>query len=273
VEDASHAPIEQIFEITNFIINHAIVNRERILVHCFGGVSRSATVVIAHLIKDHCMTLAEAFATVFSARPWIRPNEGFWAKLQLFEVDEHVVGPARDRVNSLLLNRTISDMRGGMHSASFNERMSAPANVVLAPQRQIGMLKETEMNATAPVRRKNVLRSLIDRILSSPSPASSKPKRSQAFEVQEHPVSPSLVCESSNGQFRGGMRSAMESPLSPAIQTNSYFTNRSRALSILDDDQNAEGSLTHRVMRNARLERVTDWLSIRRILNSESYFV
>ena len=58
---------------------------EKILVHCHAGRSRSATIVIAYLIKNHKMTLNEAVEFVKSKRKIIRPNVGFMKQLENFE--------------------------------------------------------------------------------------------------------------------------------------------------------------------------------------------
>lgn len=54
----------------------------RILVHCNAGVSRSATVAIAYLMKAEAMTFAEAYDFVKSKRPCIQPNAGFMKQLK-----------------------------------------------------------------------------------------------------------------------------------------------------------------------------------------------
>lgn len=55
------------------------------LVHCFMGVSRSATVAIAFAMLECKLPLQEAFALVKRARPEIGPNHGFRAQLAAFE--------------------------------------------------------------------------------------------------------------------------------------------------------------------------------------------
>ncbi|KAI0251777.1 protein-tyrosine phosphatase-like protein [Lactifluus subvellereus] len=54
----------------------------RVLVHCFMGISRSATVVIAYLIATTKMTPHEALAAVRAKRTIVRPNRGFMSQLQ-----------------------------------------------------------------------------------------------------------------------------------------------------------------------------------------------
>lgn len=52
------------------------------LVHCNAGVSRSATVCIAYLIKIEGMTFTMAYELVKAKRECIRPNDGFLKQLK-----------------------------------------------------------------------------------------------------------------------------------------------------------------------------------------------
>jgi hypothetical protein len=54
------------------------------------GISRSATIVIAYLMKRRQMTLRQAFLFVKERRSIISPNEGFMA--QLSKLDEGLHG-------------------------------------------------------------------------------------------------------------------------------------------------------------------------------------
>lgn len=60
-----------------------------VLVHCAVGRSRSATTVIAFLVKHRGMPLLEAASTVKAARSLAFPNLGFWRLLLHLEVDVH----------------------------------------------------------------------------------------------------------------------------------------------------------------------------------------
>jgi hypothetical protein len=66
-------------------VDEGVQRGERVLVHCYAGISRSATVVLAYLIKYQGMSLREAWAHTQKRRPIINPNEGFQAHLKLFE--------------------------------------------------------------------------------------------------------------------------------------------------------------------------------------------
>jgi len=56
-----------------------------VLVHCEMGVSRSATVVLAYLVRYHGMSRDEAYLAVRKRRPMVNPNPGFWKQLEAFE--------------------------------------------------------------------------------------------------------------------------------------------------------------------------------------------
>lgn len=61
------------------------VTRGAILVHCYHGVSRSATLTLAYLMKIKKWPLNKAFSNLKSHRPSVGPNEGFMDQLRLFE--------------------------------------------------------------------------------------------------------------------------------------------------------------------------------------------
>mmetsp|Transcript_24487 Transcript_24487/g.70300 ORF Transcript_24487/g.70300 Transcript_24487/m.70300 type:complete len:359 (-) Transcript_24487:154-1230(-) len=85
VEDMGAEPIELFFsEATEFI--HSWVSREQpVLVHCRAGVSRSASVVIAYLMRHQKYDLHDAFFLVKNHRSIITPNLGFMEKLMEYE--------------------------------------------------------------------------------------------------------------------------------------------------------------------------------------------
>ncbi|XP_069696399.1 dual specificity protein phosphatase MPK-4 [Periplaneta americana] len=57
-----------------------------VLVHCYFGVSRSATIVIAYIMKKYTLSFEEAFERVKSKRRFVGPNPGFLSQLRLYEV-------------------------------------------------------------------------------------------------------------------------------------------------------------------------------------------
>lgn len=80
---------------TEFIAE-TLQNGNNVLVHCAGGISRSATLVLAFLMNysskddDLPMTLADGFKLLKKVRPVIAPNAGFMR--QLIAIEKELFG-------------------------------------------------------------------------------------------------------------------------------------------------------------------------------------
>jgi len=69
-------------------IEKSLAAGKNVLVHCQQGISRSASVVIAYLIKNHGMSYEFAFAFVKKYRACIEPNPGFVECLKQWETKQ-----------------------------------------------------------------------------------------------------------------------------------------------------------------------------------------
>jgi len=65
-------------------IKKYIDENKGVLVHCRAGVSRSASIVIAYLMKYHNLSFSQAQNYLRSKRPIINPNAGFITQLLNF---------------------------------------------------------------------------------------------------------------------------------------------------------------------------------------------
>jgi protein tyrosine phosphatase len=85
ISDSPTVKISEKFEECFEFINSALQAGGVVLVHCFQGVSRSATIVLAYLMTYKKMTLDRAVAFLKSKRSIISPNFGFINQLRAYE--------------------------------------------------------------------------------------------------------------------------------------------------------------------------------------------
>ena len=69
------------------IIDNALKEKKKILVHCFAGVSRSGTVIIGYIMHSQHITLKEAYQIARRKKRDISPNRGFWNQLCVYELE------------------------------------------------------------------------------------------------------------------------------------------------------------------------------------------
>jgi protein-tyrosine phosphatase len=93
VDDIEGATIDHSFEEAIAFIDEAMQANSGCLVHCFAGMSRSATTVIAYLMMRKGLRLDEAYCTTKRGRPAIYPNAGFFK--QLLALDAKLYGGQR----------------------------------------------------------------------------------------------------------------------------------------------------------------------------------
>ncbi|XP_012619403.1 dual specificity protein phosphatase 18 [Microcebus murinus] len=86
VADTPTASLYDFFDPIADHIHSVEMRQGRTLLHCAAGVSRSAALCLAYLMKYHAMSLLDAHTWTKSCRPIIRPNSGFWEQLIHYEL-------------------------------------------------------------------------------------------------------------------------------------------------------------------------------------------
>jgi len=85
ISDTAVANISKHFDEIGKYIHEQLTNGKHVLVHCKGGRSRSATMIISFLMKYHSMSLKDAYHFTKARRNIIAPNLGFWKQLVAYE--------------------------------------------------------------------------------------------------------------------------------------------------------------------------------------------
>jgi len=87
VLDEADKPISELFEDAYSFIENALSSdpKNKVLIHCAQGKSRSATIVIMFLMKKLKWSFDQAHSYVKKKRSYIDPNDGFVKQLKEFE--------------------------------------------------------------------------------------------------------------------------------------------------------------------------------------------
>ena len=95
VRDAPDAPIEETFDFCFDFIADAVASGGAVLVHCFQGKSRSATICAMYMMRAFGASYDDAMTRIRAVRPCARPNSGFERRLRALEATL-----ARDRAST-----------------------------------------------------------------------------------------------------------------------------------------------------------------------------
>ncbi|GFR80778.1 dual specificity protein phosphatase [Elysia marginata] len=92
VEDSHNANLFEWFQDAILFIERERRSGGKVLVHCHGGISRSATVCLAYLMFSRHLRLDEAFDYIRARRHVISPNANFMIQLSQFETELRKLG-------------------------------------------------------------------------------------------------------------------------------------------------------------------------------------
>jgi len=147
IKDNSSENIVAWFQTAFDFIDKVKESDDHILIHCVGGVSRSATIAIAYVMKHFSLSLDNAYRYVKDKRPTISPNLNFMGQLLQYEQQllqetnlinapfselnlDSVCTPTEDvvlRKRLVLTDTTVDDISGFPSPLSDESSVPSPA--------------------------------------------------------------------------------------------------------------------------------------------------
>jgi protein-tyrosine phosphatase len=91
ITDEKSSNISFYFEECNKYIDDALATNGKILVNCYAGISRSATIVAAYLIKKEKISFDVALDIIVNKRECVYPNEGFRKQLEEYGKQNKII--------------------------------------------------------------------------------------------------------------------------------------------------------------------------------------
>ncbi|XP_062140739.1 dual specificity protein phosphatase MPK-4 [Drosophila sulfurigaster albostrigata] len=111
IADMPREDILQHLEACVEFIANALEQQQNVLVHCYFGVSRSSSAVIAYVMKAHQLDYQAAYEMVRAKRRFVQPNAGFVAQLKLFRRMGYKIDPGYQRYKMHRLRLAGEQMR------------------------------------------------------------------------------------------------------------------------------------------------------------------
>ncbi|CAD8166101.1 unnamed protein product [Paramecium octaurelia] len=155
--DSETANIGRLFQDTITQIIEGL-KRGSVLVHCAAGVSRSASVVIAYLMKTKGLGFQEAFNFVRKKRSVIQPNYGFIKQLRNYQ-KEIRIGKKEPLQLKISENPQVAN---GWQMTKTQDKKVSDLNIVgqqAVKQRQSGLLTQPKITSSNSTRANSTLNS------------------------------------------------------------------------------------------------------------------
>jgi len=91
IDDTSNMHIEKYFAATYDFIDNAVSSNNNILVHCYAGMSRSATILIAYFMRKYKWSYVKALKFVKEKRSIVNPNSDFVDALEKYQMELKII--------------------------------------------------------------------------------------------------------------------------------------------------------------------------------------
>lgn len=149
VMDHTKQDIISHFDATNEFIESALKDAtNKILVHCVAGISRSASLVIAYVMKTRSMNYTEAYELVSHKRRIVDPNEGFVRQLVLYHKMGYKIDIGNLDYRRMVFDSLVFEFR--LISLNYYQYNSVPIPSITNPA-------STASTSSSPSDRSNVI--------------------------------------------------------------------------------------------------------------------
>jgi len=96
IRDSTMADIRPYLDAACQFIAEKLSRGENVLVHCQQGISRSASIVIAYLMREHKLSYDDALQLLKSKRSCVKPNSSFEKTLREWQKDSRQQGRSQE---------------------------------------------------------------------------------------------------------------------------------------------------------------------------------
>ncbi|KAI8052528.1 dual specificity phosphatase 12 [Syncephalis plumigaleata] len=130
IQDVEQANLLQHLPSTCNFIQEALTRNQSVLVHCQAGVSRSAAVVIAYIMKMEQLSYEQALIYVQKTRASVLPNTGFRDQCNLFAEMDYTINEEHAQYRRFIMQQT----RNGNMNTTNTTSITSTDNTTSPPQ-------------------------------------------------------------------------------------------------------------------------------------------
>eukprot|EP00466_Bigelowiella_natans_P003345 jgi/Bigna1/142724/aug1.72_g17432 len=188
VQDSDAASLKDYFDKVVPFVDAAREKGHGVLIHCQQGVSRSSTITIAYLMKSQKMSLMDAYITVKSKRPVVKPKKNFLRELQEYEKSMNKPVETKKEVE---VSKDASEAENSSNRRKREDGLEGDVKASRPEENKGSMQKKRRIGPSCGPPPSSVATSLRDNIAAAAAAASSKNSNDIASKKTLRKIGPS----------------------------------------------------------------------------------